>query len=85
MTVLIWGLIRYEDAYTAAGELQHMRQTVKWGLDSLVKSHTDENEFYVQVGREGGRAGGREGGTDGGRRGRRARVDAKLRETVRLD
>lgn len=49
MTVLIWGLIRYEDAYTAAGELQHMRQTVKWGLDSLVKSHTDENEFYVQI------------------------------------
>eukprot|EP00624_Nannochloropsis_granulata_P000151 evm.model.NODE_10548_length_9450_cov_24.264868.1 len=57
MCILIWGLIRYEDAYSAAGELQHMRQTVKWGLDFLVKSHTGESEFYVQVGREGGKEG----------------------------
>ncbi|TFJ85003.1 hypothetical protein NSK_003427 [Nannochloropsis salina CCMP1776] len=49
MTVLLWGLIRYEDAYVAAGELGHMRDTVKWGLDWLLKTHTDRNELYVQI------------------------------------
>ena len=49
MSILLWGLIRYEDAYSAAGELGHMRETVRWGLDFLLKSHTDKNEFYVQV------------------------------------
>ncbi len=86
MTILLWGLIRYEDAYEvnhppthlpihssthppthpkAAGELKNMRATVRWGLDWLLKTHTDKNELYVQVGRWMSRWMGREVGKMG--------------------
>ncbi|TFJ85121.1 hypothetical protein NSK_003544 [Nannochloropsis salina CCMP1776] len=49
-TVLIWGLLEYEDAYTEAGELGHMLATVKWPLDWLLKAHVAPDALYVQVG-----------------------------------
>ena len=49
-TVLAWGLLEYEDAYTQAGELGHMLATVKWPLDWLLKAHVAPDMLYVQVG-----------------------------------
>ena len=49
-TVLAWGLLEYEDAYTQAGELGHMLATVKWPLDWLLKAHVAPDTLYVQVG-----------------------------------
>ena len=48
-TVLLWGLIRYQDAYQAAGALDEMRDAVKWPLDYFLSAHTGLNELYVQV------------------------------------
>nr|XP_006817124.1 PREDICTED: endoglucanase 19-like [Saccoglossus kowalevskii] len=50
ITVLTWGLIRYEDAYKAAGELDNMYDAVKWGTDYFIKAHPSPNVFYAQVG-----------------------------------
>jgi len=52
-TILLWGLIRYPDAYVAAGELKNMQNAVRWGLDYFVKAHTAKKELYVQVSDEG--------------------------------
>ena len=37
MSVLSWGVIDYEDAYTKAGELENARKAIKWGTDYLIK------------------------------------------------
>ncbi|CAG2176250.1 unnamed protein product [Oppiella nova] len=50
MTILSWGLVDYEDAYQKAGELENMRNAIKWGTDYFLKCHTSDNEFYGQVG-----------------------------------
>lgn len=47
--VLLWGLIRNKDAYAAAGQLEAMRDAVKWPLDYFIKSHTGPDELFVQV------------------------------------
>lgn len=39
-TVLLWGLIRWPDAYEAAGELKNMRDNLRWALDFFVKVRT---------------------------------------------
>ncbi|XP_025083959.1 uncharacterized protein LOC112557999 isoform X1 [Pomacea canaliculata] len=49
-TMLAWGLLLYKDAYQAAGQLDHMYDSIKWPLDYLLKCHTGPNELYVQVG-----------------------------------
>jgi len=49
-TVLAWGLLEYEDAYTQTGELGHTLATVKWPLDWLLKAHVAPDTLYVQVG-----------------------------------
>jgi len=51
MTVLAWGAIDYEDAYTKAGELTNVRDAIKWGTDYFIKAHTKDTEFYGQVGK----------------------------------
>jgi len=51
VTVLAWGIVDYEDAYTKAGELANARAGVKWGTDYFIKAHTKDNEFYGQVGK----------------------------------
>lgn len=48
-TLLLWGLIRYERAWEASGQLQHMRATVRWALDYFIKAHAAKDELYVQV------------------------------------
>ena len=52
-TILLWGLLKYHDAYDNAGELGNMLDCVKWPLDYFIKAHTQPNELFVQVGRDG--------------------------------
>ena len=50
VTVLTWGLLRYNDAYVEAGELKNMLDCIKWPLDYFMKAHPSKYEFYAQVG-----------------------------------
>lgn len=38
VTVLTWGLLRYNDTYVAAGELKNMLDCIKWPLDQWITS-----------------------------------------------
>ncbi|KAF7053974.1 hypothetical protein CFC21_061758 [Triticum aestivum] len=38
MTLLSWSVIEYNAKYEAAGELGHVRDTIKWGADYLLKT-----------------------------------------------
>ena len=49
VTVLTWGLLKYIEAYIAAGELKSMLDCIKWPLDYFMKAHTSKFELYVQV------------------------------------
>ena len=50
MTVLAYGGISYGAAYEAAGEMEHLKEAIKWGTDYFLKAHVSPNEFYCQVG-----------------------------------
>ncbi|XP_077996407.1 endoglucanase E-4-like [Glandiceps talaboti] len=49
-TTLAWGAIRYHDTYLAIGQLDKVRDTIKWATDYFLKAHVSPNEFYSQVG-----------------------------------
>jgi len=49
VTLLAWGLLEYEDAYEAAGQLEYMYDCIRWPLEWLLKAHTAPNELYIQV------------------------------------
>jgi hypothetical protein len=36
-TLLAWGVIDYEDAYVNAGELEQVRQAIRWSTDYFIK------------------------------------------------
>ena len=36
-TLLAWGAIDYEDAYVMSGELDHVRQAIRWSTDYFIK------------------------------------------------
>ena len=48
-TALIYGLVMFEDAYAKAGQLDIMRDSVRWVLDYFIKCHPNANELYFQV------------------------------------
>ena len=50
MTVLAYGGISYGAGYEAAGEMDNLKDAIKWGTDYLIKAHVSPNEFYCQVG-----------------------------------
>jgi len=50
-TVLAWGLVDFEAAFSSAGQLHHGRNAVRWATDYFIKAHTAPNEFFGQVGR----------------------------------
>ncbi|MEO0409322.1 MAG: glycoside hydrolase family 9 protein [Cyanobacteria bacterium P01_A01_bin.135] len=54
MTMLSWGALEYQDAYAASGQLDEVKEAVRWGTDYLLKAHVTENgetkAFYGQVG-----------------------------------
>ncbi|CAF0791123.1 unnamed protein product [Adineta ricciae] len=49
-TILTWGAIEYEDAYRRTGQLDYVRQAIRWSTDYFIKAHVSEFEFYGQVG-----------------------------------
>ncbi|KAJ7514211.1 hypothetical protein O6H91_23G033500 [Diphasiastrum complanatum] len=60
MTLLSWSVIEYSAKYEAAGELDHVKELIKWGTDYLLKtfnsSATRLDYLYAQVG-QGGQGG----------------------------
>ncbi|XP_071116317.1 endoglucanase 4-like [Haliotis cracherodii] len=52
VTYLLWGLLRWPDAYVAAGQLDYVYDSVKWPLDYFLKCwDPTQMEFYAQVGK----------------------------------
>ena len=50
-TNLLWGLLKFEDGYTASGQLARMREVAKWPLDYFLKCWDAGNKIlYGQVG-----------------------------------
>lgn len=55
LTMLAWGGVDYAQAYQNSGQLDELREAVKWGTDWLLKAHeTDDNgnteRLWLQVG-----------------------------------
>ena len=57
VNMLAWGGIEYKDAYEQSGQLDELREAVKWGTDYFLKAHETSggktSKLWVQVG-EGG-------------------------------
>ncbi|KAH7533113.1 hypothetical protein FEM48_Zijuj04G0095700 [Ziziphus jujuba var. spinosa] len=43
MTMLSWGVIEFRQQISAAGELEHAMEAIKWGTDYFIKAHTSPN------------------------------------------
>lgn len=50
MTLLAWGGIEYGSAYQTAQQKSHLLDSLRWGMDWLIKAHPSDNVFYGQVG-----------------------------------
>ncbi|WP_224367028.1 glycoside hydrolase family 9 protein [Hyalangium versicolor] len=49
-TLLAWSVYEYEDAYQQSGQLNAIRDNLRWVNDYFIKAHTAPNELYGQVG-----------------------------------
>lgn len=49
-TLLAWGAVSWPEAYIAAGQLEELREAVKWATDYFIKCHVSEDVLYGQVG-----------------------------------
>jgi len=49
MTMLAWGMVEFSKGYEIAGQHKYGLDTLRWGMDYLMKCHTKTNEFYGQV------------------------------------
>jgi hypothetical protein len=45
-----WAVYEYGSAFQSAGQLDEVKDAIKWGADYFVKCHTAPTEFYYQVG-----------------------------------
>ncbi|UII27898.1 glycoside hydrolase family 9 protein [Fulvivirga maritima] len=52
-TLLAWGGIEYEDGYVASGQMDYLKNNLRWVNDYFIKCHTAPNEFWGQVGNGG--------------------------------
>ncbi|KAI3959265.1 hypothetical protein MKW92_011940 [Papaver armeniacum] len=54
MTMLSWSVTEYSGKYKAAGELNHVKEIIKWGTDYLLKTFDSSadtiDRIYAQVG-----------------------------------
>ncbi|MCL7025989.1 hypothetical protein MKW94_018444, partial [Papaver nudicaule] len=54
MTMLSWSVIEYSHKYEAVGELNHVKEIIKWGTDYLLKTFNNSadtiDKIYAQVG-----------------------------------
>lgn len=51
MTLLAWGGIEFPEGYRRGGQLEVLRETVRWGTDWLMKADAAPEVFFAQVGR----------------------------------
>lgn len=53
MTMLSWSVIEYSAKYEAIGELNHVKEIIKWGTDYLLKTFNNSadtiDKIYAQV------------------------------------
>mgnify|MGYP002776915382 CR=1 FL=1 len=53
ITVLSWSVIEYSAKYEAMGELDHVKDIIKWGTDYILKTFNKTadsiNQVYAQV------------------------------------
>ena len=52
-TALAWGAIDFQAGYTAAGQLQYVKNNLRFVNDYFIKCHTAPNELWGQVGNGG--------------------------------
>ena len=50
MSLLAWGLVQWKDGYAKAGQLDTIRDAVRWGTDFIMKAHPSPDVYYAQVG-----------------------------------
>lgn len=50
VTMLAWGALHYGNELAAAGELDNVRDAIRWGTDYFIKASSIDNELWVQVG-----------------------------------
>lgn len=48
-TQLAWGGITFNDGYKNAGQVDYMKDCLKWATDYFIAAHPSANEFYGQV------------------------------------
>jgi len=49
-TTLAWAVYEYEDALKRSGQLQYLKQQIKWATDYFIKCHPEKYVYYYQVG-----------------------------------
>ncbi|TXR53635.1 glycoside hydrolase family 9 protein [Reinekea thalattae] len=49
-TMLAMGVVEYPEAYAGTGQLEHIKNNLRFVADYFIKAHTGENELYGQVG-----------------------------------
>lgn len=49
MTLLSWSVIEYRAKYEAAGELEHIKETIKWGTDYLLKTFNNSADTIDRI------------------------------------
>ncbi|KAF5952084.1 hypothetical protein HYC85_010028 [Camellia sinensis] len=49
MTMLSWSVIEYSAKYEAAGELNHVKDIIKWGADYLLKTFNSSADSITQI------------------------------------
>lgn len=49
MTMLSWSVIEYSAKYEAAGELNHVKETIKWGTDYFLKTFNSSADTIDKV------------------------------------
>jgi len=50
MTQVAWGGISFQAGFEAAGQMDYLKSTLKWGTDYFIAAHSSANEFIGQVG-----------------------------------
>lgn len=49
-TFLAWGVVEYPEAYEQTGQMQHIKNNLRFVADYIVAAHPEPNVFYGQVG-----------------------------------
>ncbi|EYU33247.1 hypothetical protein MIMGU_mgv1a0268391mg, partial [Erythranthe guttata] len=49
MTLLSWSVVEYNAKYEASGELNHVKETIKWGTDYLLKTFNNSAHTIDRV------------------------------------